>query len=299
MPQGSRVSASGPTVRLPRQPSAGAEHPAAHLRALGRRPRKRLSQSFLADAAIARAIVAAAELSPRDEVLEVGPGLGALTRLLLQQARRVVAVELDPALAADLQTRLSTEQTRFQVVQQDILRFDPAAAFAEPYVVVANLPYHVTSPTLRHLLSAGPPFACRLVVMVQREVAERLVAPAGQLSALGALIQAQARVSVVRHVPPGAFYPPPEVVSTVVRLDPLPDAERPIPRHHVPAFEAFLHAGFAQPRKQLRNSLAQGLGRDRGEVAGWLRSRGFDPARRPQELAMAEWATLFEAAEHG
>jgi 16S rRNA (adenine1518-N6/adenine1519-N6)-dimethyltransferase len=267
-------------------------HPAARLRQLGLHARKGLSQSFLADPGIARAIVAAASLDPvRDHVLEVGPGLGILTERLVRRARRVVAVELDAQLAAWLPSAINAPN--LEVHQADILRFDPSRVFDEPYVVVANLPYHITSPALRHLLDAGPPFAARLVIMVQREVANRVVAPLGQLSALAVSIQAQAKVRLVRHVPAGAFYPPPKVDSSVLLLEPLPDEQRVVSREVQPAFTDFVQAGFAQPRKQLANSLALGLGGDKAVIQALLAAQGVDPQRRPQELTVAEWERLF------
>jgi 16S rRNA (adenine1518-N6/adenine1519-N6)-dimethyltransferase len=256
--------------------------------------RKRLSQSFLADEGVARAIVGAADTEPdRDLVLEVGPGLGVLTARLVRRARHVVAIEIDPILAEWLDTELQSPNLEVRV--GDILRTDPAQFFAEPYVVVANLPYHITSPAIHHLLQAGPPFARRLVVMVQREVAERITALPGRLSALAVMIQAQTAPRLLRVVPAGAFYPRPDVDSAVLELVPLGDAERLVPRSKLGAFAEFVHAGFAQPRKQLANSLAQGLATDRAPLIAWLTALGIDPSRRPQELTVAEWATLFAA----
>jgi 16S rRNA (adenine1518-N6/adenine1519-N6)-dimethyltransferase len=271
--------------------------PAERLRELGLRARKGLSQSFLADRQVANAIVAAAHPSLQGDVLEVGPGLGVLTERLVQRARRVVAVELDQRLAAELEQAI--EAPNLTVVQSDILAVDPASYFDEPYLVVANLPYHITSPALRHLLAAGPPYAKRLVVMVQREVADRIAAAPGQLSALAVSIQAQARVRVVRQVPAAAFHPRPKVDSTVIGLDPLSPEKRAVPYEAQEAFVAFLHAGFTQPRKQLANSLAQGLGEPKADVTAFLTENGIAAQRRPQELTVAEWAALFNARQSG
>jgi 16S rRNA (adenine1518-N6/adenine1519-N6)-dimethyltransferase len=295
VPQGSRARASELAAEAARGSETGARpssHPAARLRQLGLRARKSLSQSFLADPGVARAIVAAAETDPtRDAVLEVGPGLGVLTERLVRKARRVVAVELDPVLAEWLQTELQTPNLEVRVA--DILTLDPARLFEAPYVVVANLPYHITSPALRHLLGSGPPHPRRLVVMVQREVGERLAAGPGQLSALAVVIQAQSKVELVRLVPAQAFYPRPEVESAVVRLEPRDPADRPVARAQLADFAAFVHAGFAQPRKQLANSLAQGLARDKAELQERLLALGIDPTRRPQELSVDDWGTLY------
>ncbi len=324
MPQGSRARASGLAAVTTRGSKTGARpipsattgpgpraessrptdpdplvgHPAARLRQLGLRPRRGLSQSFLVDAGVARAIVDAAELDPgRDHVLEVGPGLGILTGLLVRQAQRVVAVELDANLAQHV--RAECPARNLTVHTGDILTLDPAAFFDAPYVVVANLPYHITSPVLRLLLAAGPPYVRRLVVMVQREVAERIAARPGKLSALAVGIQAQAVVRPVRVVAAGAFYPRPRVDSTVLALQPLPDAERAVPRQDVVAFTAFVHAGFAQPRKHLVNSLAQGLATDKLAALALLDAHGVDPTRRPQDLTITEWAALFRTFATG
>ena len=275
------------------EPTVRSTAPAARLRELGLRARKGLSQSFLADAQVASAIVAAAHLARADDVLEVGPGLGVLTERLAPKARRVVAVELDERLARELETSIAAPN--LTVVQADILAVDPAAYFAEPFVVVANLPYHITSPAIRHLLNAGPPYARRLVVMVQKEVAERIAARPGDLSALAVSIQSQARVRLARVVPAGAFYPRPKVDSAVLVLDPLPEAKRAVPRERQAAFVAFVQAGFTQPRKQLANSLSQGLRESKADVVAFLAGQGVAPARRPQELSVAEWKRLFEA----
>jgi 16S rRNA (adenine1518-N6/adenine1519-N6)-dimethyltransferase len=261
------------------------------LSALGLRPRRGLSQSFLHDERVAAAIVRAAHLLPQDEVLEVGPGLGVLTSRLLRAARRVVAVELDTQLAAALSVEFTA--ARLEVRNQDILAFDPATAFGQPYVVVANLPYHITSPALRHLLASGPPFARRLVVMLQAEVAERLVAAAGDLSSLGVAVQVQAKVKRILRVPASAFYPRPRVDSAVIALEPHEDEARAIPRGEHADFVRFVQAGFKQPRKQLGNSLSEGLEAPKSSALALLHRAGIEPGRRPQELAVAEWVQLF------
>jgi 16S rRNA (adenine1518-N6/adenine1519-N6)-dimethyltransferase len=262
--------------------------PRAQLRALGLRPHKRLSQSFLQSTSIAEAIVAAATLSGEDDVLEIGPGLGVLTARLLPTARRVVAVEIDPQLAAAL-PRAET----LSVVNADILTFEPASVFDTPYVVVANLPYHITSPVLRHLLASGPPSARRLIVMVQAEVAERVTAGPGTFSALAVSIQAQAAVEWVLKVPRSAFFPAPKVDSAVIRL--TPKAIPLVAPEHMDAFMDVVHAGFKQPRKTLLNSLTDGLGGDRQQAARLLENAKIDPASRPQTLDLADWLRLYTA----
>jgi 16S rRNA (adenine1518-N6/adenine1519-N6)-dimethyltransferase len=261
------------------------------LSALGLRPSKRLSQSFLEDQGIASAIVRAAKVDACTEVLEVGPGLGVLTERLATAARRVVAVELDVTLAEWLQSELPT----VTVVNEDVLKFEPSGFFECPFVVVANLPYHITSPALRHLLAVGPPFASRLIVMVQAEVAERIAAPVGQLSALAVATQAQARVRIVRRVPASAFYPRPKVDSALLSVQPIGDADRLISRAELTDFVTLVQAGFKQPRKKILNSLSEGLQAERTVALELLDRAGIDAARRPQELDVADWIRLFRA----
>jgi 16S rRNA (adenine1518-N6/adenine1519-N6)-dimethyltransferase len=247
---------------------------------------------FLEDQRVAAAIVRAARVGPESDVLEVGPGLGVLTRPLAKRARRVVAVELDAGLAETLQG-LAPNLT---MVNADILKVDPRTYFDRPYTVVANLPYHITSPALRHLLASGPPYAERLVVMVQSEVAERITARPGASSALSVAIQCQARVRLARRVAADAFYPRPKVDSALLVMEPLCDAERDIQREEWPAFVAFVQAGFKQPRKTLANSLADGLSAPRTSVVERLERSSIDPGVRPQQLAVDDWVRLFRAA---
>jgi 16S rRNA (adenine1518-N6/adenine1519-N6)-dimethyltransferase len=265
----------------------------ARLRSLGLRPRKRLSQSFLEDQRVAAAIVRAARLEATTDVLEVGPGLGVLTRSLAKAARNVVAVELDEQLAHTLE---SMEIANLTVVNADILGFDPTSSFQEPFTVVANLPYHITSPALRHLLGAGPPFARRLVVMVQAEVAERIAAQPGDMSALAVAIQAQARVEIVRRVPAAAFYPRPKVDSAVVVLEPRGDDDRPVRRDELEPFVKLVQAGFKQPRKTLANSLADGLDVSKALATERLMRAGIDASQRPEALSIEDWVRLFRTS---
>ncbi len=256
------------------------QSPRARLSALGLRPRRGLSQSFLEDARVASAIVRAAHLDASDEVLEVGPGLGVLTERLVKAARRVVAVELDAQLA-----QLHEAVPNLEIVVGDILTTDVDPLFTGPFVVVANLPYHITSPAIRHLLAAKPK---RMVIMTQLEVAERIAAQPGQMSALAVTVQTQASVRLVRRVPASAFYPRPKVDSAVLVLEPRPE---PLV-DDLAAFTALVQAGFKQPRKQLANSLSDGLQIDKAAAIARLGRARIDPTRRPQELTIEDWLRL-------
>ncbi len=262
----------------------------AQLRRLGFRPRKKLGQNFLADEDVLDRIVESADLAPTDEVLEVGPGLGTLTARLATRAGHVVAVELDPDLAKVVAEELRP-RGNVEVVNQDILRFDLCARFRpRAYKMVGNLPYYVTSPILRYFLESE----CQpslMVVMLQREVAERITARPGEMSLLAVSVQLYGEPRLVRLVDASAFYPPPKVDSAVVRIDlyakPAVDAEPE-------AFFALVAAGFAQRRKMLHNALAQRFWMPAGRAPELLRAAGIDPKRRAETLSLAEWAALYD-----
>jgi len=278
----------------------------------GFRPSKNLGQNFLVDQAVLDKIVAAAELTPGDLVLEVGAGLGTLTRRLAQNARHVVAVELDGRLMPILHNVLA-DQDNVTLIEGDILALDPAAlisaAATQPpassfqlpapsiqYKVVANLPYYITSAVLRHLLEASLKPQC-IVVTVQREVAERIVAEPGQMSLLAVSVQFYGRPQLLFRIKPGSFYPSPGVQSAVVRIDlhTSPPWGEAMSVEDTAAFFSVVRAGFAQRRKQLRNGLAAGLGRSPEEVAARMSGVGVDPRRRAQELSLEEWVRVARA----
>lgn len=262
------------------------------------RPRKELGQHFLVDPNILRKIVGAAELSPEAVVLEIGPGLGTLTQCLAQAAGRVVAVELDEGMIGLLRGELA-HLSNLELVQGDILQIDPAELIRDPessspqsplaYTVVANLPYYITSAVIRHLLEADPP-PRRLVLTVQREVAKRIVAGPGDMSLLAVSVQFYGRPRVVAKIPAGAFIPPPRVDSAVICINTY--GAPPVDVPSTQTFFRVVRAGFGQKRKQLKNTLAAGLGLPAGEVSTALARAGVDPRRRAQTLSLAEWASL-------
>ncbi|TEU11991.1 MAG: 16S rRNA (adenine(1518)-N(6)/adenine(1519)-N(6))-dimethyltransferase RsmA [Anaerolineales bacterium] len=255
------------------------------------KPRKGLGQNFLVSEGALRRIVAAADLEPGDVVLEVGPGLGTLTRLLAQQAQRVIAVELDQQLV-EILSRTLADFPHVEIVQGDILEMEPGGPgglgeLSSGYKVVANLPYYITSAVLRHLLTARVKPQL-VVVTVQREVAQRMIAGPGQMSLLSISVQFYGRPRIVARIPAGAFYPAPKVNSAVVRID-LCESP-PVTVTDVDRFFQVVRAGFGQKRKQLRNALAQGLSLPVGAVVEALRRAGVDEKRRAQTLSLEEWA---------
>ena len=251
----------------------------------------RIGQNFLIDRNVARRIVRAASLEPGDHVLEVGPGRGALTRLLLDAASRVVAVEIDENLAGALSERFSDEP-KFELVIQDALEFDPNEYFSRPYKLVANLPYYVATPIIRRMLAARPA-PSQMIVMVQREVAAAMTASPGRMTLLSVMIQTRAAARTLFTVPPRAFRPRPKVTSAVVSIEPY---DTPfVPVADTSAFIDFAAAGFRAPRKQLRNSLALGLSAPPADVEALLAASRIDPRRRPSTLTLTDWSNLYNA----
>jgi 16S rRNA (adenine1518-N6/adenine1519-N6)-dimethyltransferase len=265
------------------------------LRRYGLSPKKGLGQNFLTDPTALARIVAAADLAPDASVLEIGPGLGSLTRHLALAAKRVVAVELDSHLIPALQEVLAA-YPNVEIVQGDILELDPATLMpSSGYQVVANIPYYITSAIIRHLLEASVQ-PDRLVLTMQREVAERICAKAGDLSLLALSVQVYGQPTVTARIPAGAFYPPPNVDSITLRVDLYPQPR--IPRQNLDAFFTLAKAGFSQKRKTLRNSLSGGLGISTGQAMDVLQAAGIDPMRRAETLNLDEWAGLVKEYLH-
>ncbi|HVC35400.1 MAG TPA: 16S rRNA (adenine(1518)-N(6)/adenine(1519)-N(6))-dimethyltransferase RsmA [Chloroflexota bacterium] len=258
------------------------------LRELGLRPHKGFGQNFLLDEDVLQKIVEAGDVGPNDVVLEIGPGLGHLTRHLAARAARVVAVEIDRGLVQALR-RTFQGAPSVEIVEQDVLQVEPEDLVGDhPYKVIANLPYYITSLALRHFLGARRR-PVLMVILVQREVAQRILAPPGDLNLLAISVTVYGQPRQIVGVPPDAFYPRPKVESVVLRIDVF---DRP--RIDVPAEKFFkvVSAGFAMPRKQLHNALAQRLWMPPGAAPEILRAVGIDPMRRAQTLSIPEWDRL-------
>jgi 16S rRNA (adenine1518-N6/adenine1519-N6)-dimethyltransferase len=266
-------------------------HPRHLLQQYNLHPKKSLGQNFLVDEGSLHRIVSAAELASTDTVLEIGPGLGALTAHLAESVQRVIAVELDQRLFPILQDQLSTFDN-IELVRGDILKLDPADLFSHPYKVVANVPYYITAAILRHLLS-GQSRPQLMVLTVQREVAERLVAKPGSMSLLAVSVQFYGQVKQMAVIKAGSFYPRPEVDSAVVRID--LSAAPPVEVADEAFFFRVVKAGFGQKRKQLRNSLRAGLSLPAERVEDALGAAGLDPRRRAETLNLGEWGKLTTA----
>lgn len=259
------------------------------LRAHGLSPKQSLGQNFLIDSAALERIIQASEIDSSSTVLEIGPGLGSLTRYLAATAQHVIAVELDSNLIPILEDVLEGTQN-VSIIHGDILKTDLNLILKEPgYNVIANIPYYITSNLIRHLLEADIK-PKRLVLTIQREVARRITAAAGDMNLLGLSVQVYGRPMVVAHIPAGAFYPAPKVDSSVVRVD-LYDVPL-IEPGHINLFFQLAKAGFSQKRKTLRNALSAGLAWSNEKTEELLRSAEIDPQRRAETLALDEWRTL-------
>lgn len=273
--------------------------PAAVRRTLkdaGLRARHSLSQNFLADPEVLERILAEAAPTPGRHVLEIGPGLGFLTGGLLETGALVTAVELDRGLAAFLRERYADELEGgvLRLIDGDALDLDLTTVVPPPYDVVANLPYHITSPILHRLLGSTPRPE-RLVLMVQREVAERIAAPPGGMSYLSVFVQYHARVRIAFEVPPEAFEPEPAVKSAVIVVEPYPNDDRLPSAEAEDALWRLVQASFRERRKMLHNVLSRQLPVGPAEVTAALAAAGIDPDRRPQTVAVGEWLALLEA----
>lgn len=249
--------------------------------------KKSLGQHWLNDKAALDSIVEAAELSEKDTVLEIGPGLGSLTRKLLKRAGKVVAVELDHELVERLGSEIQADN--FEIIEGDILGFD-YSKMPSGFKVVANIPYYLTGKLLRLLtnLKSRPAI---IVLLVQKEVAERIVAKPGRMNLLAISAQINFEPRLGRLVPAELFSPPPKVDSQVVTL-----RLRPKPLFNVDDRQLFrlVKAGFSEKRKKLRSSLSGGLELEKDRVDSFLTEAGISNDARAQELSLAQWHQLYK-----
>jgi 16S rRNA (adenine1518-N6/adenine1519-N6)-dimethyltransferase len=262
----------------------------------GLHARKGLGQHFLVDGAYLKHILQAAELSKNDIVIEVGPGLGVLTRALAQQAGSVIAIEKDEHLSELLRDNLKT-YSNITIINQDILKVDLPLLLSEyfgntvpGYKVVANLPYYITSPVLRFFLEAEIK-PQNLVVMVQKEVARQITAKTGEMSLLSVSIQLYGEPRIIKYVPARAFYPSPKVDSAILKINVFP---KPVVDVDIKSFFKLVHAGFSAARKQIANPLSHGLSLPKEDILAMLHKVPIDPRRRAETLSIEEWGLLWQ-----
>ncbi|MGA1309365.1 MAG: 16S rRNA (adenine(1518)-N(6)/adenine(1519)-N(6))-dimethyltransferase RsmA [Gemmatimonadaceae bacterium] len=257
------------------------------------RAKKRFGQHFLTDPRILARIAEGLAITPTDTVIEIGPGRGALTEALLQRAGRVIAIEVDRDLVPILRSRWA-DDPRLTVVEGDVLAQDLGALASGPYLVAGNVPYNITTPILFHALTRPRP--ARAVYLVQLEVAQRAVAAAGE-AAYGALsvnLQALAQVELLFRVPAGAFSPPPQVESAVIRVTPRPDPV--IAADEEAPYRTMVQGAFGLRRKQLKRVVRTLWSLDAEQAGAVVDAAGLDPEARPETLSPSAFAALLRAA---
>lgn len=256
------------------------------------KPARSKGQNFLINERVYEDIIKAADISSGDEVLEVGPGLGYLTVRLAEKAKKVVAVELDDKLAAYLQTGFGvTNQEKVKIINQDILQFNPRSELAGKYKIVANLPYNITSIFLRTFLS-GAHKPESIVLMLQKEVTQRIIAGPPEMSLLAVSVQHYAEPEVIRQVKADYFWPAPEVDSAVIKLTVKPQK---FSVEQDKSFFRLVKAGFSAKRKMLKNNLAGGLRISPEKISIAFKSVGINDKERAENLSLANWYQLFAA----
>jgi len=255
-------------------------------------PKNRMGQNFLLERKVAIKMLRAAELSFKDTALEVGAGIGTLTKELAQKAKRVIAVEKDPIMVEILK-ETTKALPNIKIIQEDILNL---ISLSYPqlneikdgkYKVVANLPYYITSPAIRMFLEADKKPKL-MVFMVQKEVAQRICAKPPKMNLLALSVQFYAEAKIISSVRKGAFWPRPKVDSAIVKLIP----HRKKPRVSPARFFRVVKAGFKQPRKQLGNNFSQQLKLSRQKMETWLAQVNIAPAQRAETLSLTDWVTL-------
>lgn len=251
--------------------------------------RKGLGQHFLIDKSALGSIVDSAELGPADFVLEIGPGLGVLTQFLVSRAGQVEAVEFDPKMIEVLKETVPAENLK--VVQEHVLKFN-LGGLPKGYKVVANLPYYITSPILRNFLEAASNKPKEMVLLIQKEVAERIVAKPGEMSVLAVAVQLFGEPEIITEVPKGSFWPPPKVDSAVIRVKVFEKPRYPVEEKD---FFRLVKAGFGEKRKKLANSLSGGLRLPKEEVIKYLEESGLKDNARAEELSLGDWYNLYKS----
>jgi len=278
------------------------------LKQYGLRAKKGLGQHFLINSGVLKNITEAAELSTSDIVLEVGPGLGVLTRELVRAAGWVIAVELDSNMAEILKN-LFTDLPNISIINRDILEVDPLELITgekakfppelqsqREYKVVANLPYYITAPVIRHFCEAKLKPSL-MVIMVQKEVAQSIVAQPGEMSILAVSVQFYGHPRIAGYVPAGNFYPAPKVDSAILKISLSPQPIVPVISEE--GFFRIVRAGFSSARKQIVNSLSRGLELPKQKVLSLLDKAEISPQKRAEDLSLEEWACLERIIDGG
>ena len=252
---------------------------------------KRLGQNFLIDKTVLRKIIEAADLKPNDMVLEIGPGIGTLTRELAKTARKVIAIEKDPKMI-DILKDTTKDFQNVEIIKEDILKMSPESykLKAKSYKVVANLPFYLTAPVIRQFLETkNPPQEMNLVV--QKEVAQRICAKPPDMSILAVSVQFYAKPEIISYISKKSFWPSPKVDAAILKIVPRQFCV-PASRQFCEQFFRIVKAGFAHPRKQILNNLSNELKYNKGVVKSWLLKNNIQPTQRAETLTLEDWTKL-------
>lgn len=271
------------------------------------RPSKRLGQNFLIDKSVIKKIIGAANLQPKDVVLEIGPGIGALTQRLAQKSKKVIAVEKDPKMCDILKETLK-DYKNVKLIQGDILKFNNYSLLTTHYKLIANLPYYIVSPTIRMFLENKNPTRGRLsptkrlarrpeemILMVQKEVAQRICSKPPRMNLLAISVQFYAIAEILHYISKNSFWPSPKVDGAILRIAPHLNADNK--RVNVGLFFKVARAGFSQPRKQLANNLVKELKLNKAEIESWLLKNNIQPKQRAETLRVRDWINLTKSIE--
>ncbi|MFH1714405.1 MAG: 16S rRNA (adenine(1518)-N(6)/adenine(1519)-N(6))-dimethyltransferase RsmA, partial [Candidatus Nealsonbacteria bacterium] len=249
-------------------------------------PSKKLGQNFLVDERIKRMMIEAADIKKDDVILEIGPGLGALTKELLNTAKKVIAVEKDPRMADFLKDYFSGSGN-LDIIQDDILKLNN---FPKRYKLIGSLPFYITAPIVRKFLEATENKPSLIVFLVQKEVGQRITASPPRMSILSVSVQVYADPKIISYAKNRSFWPKPKVDSAIIKIVPL--AKPRLSKKEMELFFKIVKAGFSQPRKQLINNLSKGLKIDKKDAEEWLKENNIQPAQRAETLFIQDWINL-------
>jgi len=248
-------------------------------------PSKKFGQNFLIDKSSLRKVITTAGLNPDETVLEVGPGLGVLTQELAEKAKRVVAVEKDPKMVAMLKETLK-DYKNIEIIQENILKLQNQ--IPKHYKIVANLPFYLTAPVIRQFLESAEDRPQQMILIVQKEVGQRICSKVPRMNLLAVSVQVYAKVEIIDYISKKSFWPQPKVDAAIIKITPLKRLLRP----GLNKFFLIVKAGFSQPRKQLINNLSKSLKLSRARVKEWLKKNSIQPTQRAETLTVKDWIKL-------
>jgi len=275
-------------------------NPKKTLKQYGLQPSKRLGQNFLVDGGAINKIIEAADLQPDDTVLEVGPGLGVLTKELAKRAKKVIAVEKDKNMVEILKKSIGSTYGNYggvKIILGDIREIKNLKLKIKNYKVVGNLPFYLTAPVVRQFLEladVGRPQVSLMVLVVQKEVGQRICSKPPRMNLLAVSVQVYAEPKIISYISKESFWPSPDVDAAIIKITPKPQSLR---TPDVRKFFAIVKAGFSQPRKQLINNLSSGLKADKAKIREWLLRNDIQPSRRAETLNIEDWIKLSKSCK--